>query len=432
MADSQTGTGAAAARVRTERDRRIARYVREHVYPYSAYYRPRLDRAGIVNGDVKSASDLASLPFTTADEIADAGQLVLRPDEEGVSRSTDVGITARMAWAKLWRRVDALNAEVLEPAYKPIHWLLDGPLPVGYSAQDLDRLAELGRQWLEDVGLGPYDAIVNVLPAGPTLGFWELVLGARRGGVPAIHVGDLPALSDVAHLDPTVLAGRAGDLVALLTQAEREGEVLPHLHTVLVVGELLDEDTRRRLRSLAPAKATIAAAYAPAGVRSLWVECKGGIGYHTTTDADFLEIVDQSGVAVRPGADGEIVYSSLGWKGTAVLRLRTGVHGRLIPGACPGCGRTTPRLRLTRPLPRFAAVLEAHPGVAGWQAELRRVRGVDELLVYLTPATDDHPGKMLRQLDRELQVTQFIVLDADDLDDRLAAHDDQRVIDLRR
>ncbi|HUS62326.1 MAG TPA: hypothetical protein VMY34_09020 [Acidimicrobiales bacterium] len=421
-----------AGRVRTEQDRLVARYVNEHVYPYSNFYRPRLERARLGNGQIKGVADLSRLPFTEATEITDATQLVLRPDPDGIGRSSSTRLALRLAFARTTGRLDKLNHELLEPDYKPIHWLYENGAPIGYSAHDLERLAELGRQWLESAGLSPYDALVSIVPPGPHLGFWQLSLGARRGGVPSLFLPSTAPSDDIVHLDPTVLAGTPADLIGVLTELEDDGATLEHVKTALVVGDLLDEESRRRLIGLLPPRAVVVSAFAPAGVRSLWVECRGGVGFHTSTDADLVEIVDPSGMAVRAGSDGELVYSSLGWKGTAVLRLRTGLHGRLIPGACPGCGRTSPRLRLAKALPRFAAVLEAHPEVVAWQAELRTVDGVEELLVYLTPSGSGHPGKLLRELDRELRVTQFVVLDLDDLDQRLSDSNDVKVLDLRR
>jgi hypothetical protein len=76
-------------------------------------------------------------------------------------------------------------------------------------------------------------------------------------------------------------------------------------------------------------------------------------------------------------------------------------------------------------------VLDRAPGVTGWQAELRTVNGAEELIVFVSVDSDGHPGPLLRALDRELSVTQFVVLDRHALAERLAAAGDRRVVDLR-
>jgi hypothetical protein len=164
-------------------------------------------------------------------------------------------------------------------------------------------------------------------------------------------------------------------------------------------------------------------------VRSLWVECRGGTGAHVSRDVDLLEVVD-----------GELVWSGLDWKGTALLRLRTGATGRVDSSPCPVCGRTSPRVVGASLDPRFVTLLDATPEVVAWQAELRTVDGVDELIVHLAvdaggngdgAAGRRHPGRVLRALDRELSVTQFVVTSADEVAARLRASGNRRVLDHR-
>jgi hypothetical protein len=122
-----------------------------------------------------------------------------------------------------------------------------------------------------------------------------------------------------------------------------------------------------------------------------------------------------------------------------LLRLRTGVRGRVDEGPCPVCGRTSPRVVLDHSAPalrspRLVEVLDRTPEVIGWQAELRTVGGADELIVHLAVDGGNrrHPGRVLRTLDRELAVTQFVVVSPDELEARLGATGYQRVLDTRR
>ena len=148
--------------------------------------------------------------------------------------------------------------------------------------------------------------------------------------------------------------------------------------------------------------------------------------------AEVIEIIDPlSGVVLNRAGHGEVVWTALGWKGTAFVRLRTGVYATLDESTCEACGRSTPRLRLASAEPPFATILNSHPGVSVWQAELRTVDGQEELVVFLTPTANGHPGRVLRELDHHLSVTQFVVLDRRSLESRLADHDDVRVVDLR-
>lgn len=426
------GERRAPARVRATQHQSFGRYVTRHVLPYSQFYRPRLDAAGVRKG-TSGAEVLARLPLTTLDEVEDPATLVLRPEERAIQRYGDPALLLKVFWAKAFKRAEHVNRTLLEPVYKPLHWHVDAGIPMGYSAEDLDRLADLGRRVLAQAELGRYDVVLNLLPAGPNLPYWQMVLGARRAGVSAIHLSALPTPAQIEAVQPAAIIGRPADVERALGSVIHERRRLEGLHTIIATGEPLDERQRERLRALAGSpEVEVVGAWAPAGVRSLWAECRRGEAYHTFPDVELVEVVDPTtGGAVRPGVEGEIVWSGIGWKGSALLRLRTGLYGSVEDQACLVCGRTSPRVRLAAREPRFVSILDRAPGVSGWQAELRTVDGVEELVVFLSLDDERHAPELLQALDRDLSVTQFVVLDRGALAARLRAHGDQRVLDRR-
>ena len=423
------------ARIRAEQERMATSAVRHELYAYSAHHRARLDAAGLAEGKMGSAADLTRVPPIRLDDIEDPSSLVLRPDGASIRRYGSRGLAARLALARFTRRLAALNRGVLEPLYKPIHWIIEEGVPIGSSAVDLELLAELGRQVLEIGGVRPSDVVVSVAPCGPHLPFWQLALGARRAGLSALMLDHLPGPEELAAYRPTVLAGRPGDLMRALQAAQAESR-LDRLTTVLSVGsseaDRLDDGRRRRLGELAGPDAAVVEAWAPPGVRAMWAQCRGGRGLHTWPLAELVQLVDPlSAAPVPPGADGEVVWTSIGWRGTTMLRLRTGLYGILDETVCPTCGRTTPRVLPTDRMPAFAAVLDGTAEVSGWQAELRTVKGQEELLVYLTLGAVGDPADLLQELGHHMSATQFVVVDQAELDARLAAHGDARLVDLR-
>jgi hypothetical protein len=419
--------------IRGAQDRALRRYVAQDVYPYSPYYQVRFDEAGLGQRGIRSRGDLDKLPLTVFDDVVNPASVVLRPDEQTIQQFARIGLVARVFWAKLWRREWVVNQQLIDPVYKPLHWHVDDGFPIGSSAEDVDRLAEIGRRWLELAGVARYDVLVSVLPPGPNLPYWELVLGSRQAGVSALHLNPSTTVAQLAAARPNVLAGRPGDLVRLLEAARPMEQNLDGLRTVLVTGARMDDATRRQLATLVEGRAAIVAAWAPPGVRSLWCQCRDGDGLHTSPDAEVLEAVDPlSGVPLPSGTEGEIVWTSLDWKGTVFLRLRTGVYGAIDDTVCSACGRSTPRVLPTPTAePSFAKVLDSHPAVSAWQAELRTVDGHEELIVFLSLEANGRPGRLLRELDRHLTVTQFVVLDRRRLDARISSHGDTRVLDLR-
>ncbi|HMC52880.1 MAG TPA: hypothetical protein VKI64_08985, partial [Acidimicrobiales bacterium] len=320
------------SRIRAEQQRAFVHEVRHEAYAYAPFWRHLLDQAGVSPASLHGLEDLTRLPLTALDDVEDPASLVLRPDGASIRRFGDRGLAARLGVARLLGRMAALNERVLEPAYKPVHWLVQAGLPVGYSAEDLERLAELGRRWLESAGLRRRDILVGLVPPGPSLEFWELAEGSRRSGLSTMLLPPPPPVEDVADLHPTVLAGRPIDLARLLDTAADQGVVMDSVHTLLAVGEPIDDGVRDRLEFRGN-EATVLSAWAPPGVRSLWAECRGGRGLHTSPGVELVEIVDPlSGARVPPGGEGEVVWTSVGWRGTVFLRLRTDVYATLEEG----------------------------------------------------------------------------------------------------
>ena len=456
MADVQWDHEKPKTRLR-EQEEQLREYVTHHLYPYSPFYRRRFDGAGLAPRNVNSFDDLGKLePTRWSDVSTEPVAFVLRPTERAIIRFGERKLVSAITRAKFRGKVSQVNRDLIDPAYKPVHWHFDGDVPVGYSAEDVERLSEAGRRMLHLAGLTRDDAIVDVTPPGPSLEFWQLADGARSAGLSAVHFGAGVAPERIEAAAPTVLAGPPDAVQAALEGLRAGGHRVDGLRTLLVLGTLLDEPDRQALRALGQEVGEdgveVVVAWAPAGVRALWAECRGGHFFHTYPDMEWLEVLP----------DGEIAWTSLAWHGTVFFRLRTGVSGTIDDVACENCGRIGPRVTVAgastaaRPAPTWATagrvlepgsvgaatpatamfgrppavgdeededevhvlvpldtealnVLDEHPGVAAWQAEYRRVDGADELIVFVAPAGVDRLGPLFRELDLTLAATQYVV-----------------------
>jgi len=449
-------------------DRHLARYVRRTVYPYSAYYRGVLDAIG-GGGVVRSRADLRRVPPTDLASISDPAQLVLRPDLGSIVRQGDRTLAARVVMAKAVGGMHGLNQRVVEHRFKPVHWILGDGIPLGYSSHDLVTLGTLGKAWLGVAGVHHGDVLVSLVPPGPTVAYWEVVLGSRRANVAAMHLDPDSDPATIAGVAPTVLAGDPRHLLALLGRAAAAGHGFPNVRTILAVGAPLGTDLRQQLRAQVPGAAVVGA-WAPSGVRALWTECRLGagrpepVGYHALGD-EVLEL-DAGNNGAAPG---ELLWTGIGWQGSALLRLRTYTTAGLEGGACPACGRNGPRVVPLAPVRRAAAipavapppvaappapplpaavgpaappppvaadggarlagVLDAESDVQSWQVERRLVGGVEETIVVIAPAWGVAVVPLVRRLNRHLRATQFIVLPVEEVTARVAGAGGRRIVD---
>src|SRR5207244_1469638 len=220
-------------------------------YPYSPFYRRRLDAAGVTPRTVSGFADLAKIePTSWAEVTADPASFVLRPTERAIARFGDRRLVMAITRAKIRGRVAQLNRDMIDPAFKPIHWHLVGPVPVGYSSEDVGRLAEAGRRVIQLAALSRDDVVVGVTPPGPELAYWQIVDGARLGGLSAIHLGPDASVEQIETAAPTVLAGPPEVLSETLENLRAARRPLAGLRTLLALGTPLDTRARQSLEKL--------------------------------------------------------------------------------------------------------------------------------------------------------------------------------------
>lgn len=420
-------------RLKAEQERALGDYLPGEVLPFSDHYRGVLQGAGWPRSG-PGTEELARLPVTEFEDLQAPSALVLRPDPERI-RQGPFALKWRLRAAELLGYRQHFGRKRIDPEYKPVHWTVDDGLLVASSTADLERLSEIGRRWLEAAGVRSGDTLVSMVPPGPSLAFWELQLGARRAGLSGLFLPRPPSVAEFGRLRPDVLAGGTDDLLRLLIGARGEQVDLHQLRTVLSVGEPMKERDRRALQELAP-RATVLQAWAPPGVRSLWFECRGGAGLHTQPGAELLEVVvPPEDRPAGPAQYGDLLWTALGWRGTVLVRMRTGLLGRLDTTVCSSCGRGSPRVRV----PVFIEVLEDAEGLGEWQVELASgPGGTDEVVAYIAPAgrmSERRVEALVQGLHDRLhargQTVQFVVESETEIRTRVAEVGGARLLDLR-
>ena len=364
--------------------------VRDYLYPFSPFYRRLFDEQGIKPKSIRRLQDLEALPIVQRTDFeptaADAWRpfrAMLRPDEESLSRWAHRDVLRRVARERLFHG-DLAAERLLAEEFKPVHLHVPevGPV-VGYTMRDLSGLSQAGARSLAVLGAGRTDVLVSALPYGPNLPFWHTHYAAQGSGMAAMHLGAgetvRPAQTAywMAQTGTTVLVANPAYAEGLLRGAEPAAFARLRVLALWATGGMQGARERftTRLRTSGAPDAMVSTLFGIPEARVAWAECptppgnpEASNGYHTYPDLEYLEVVDPAtGQLVDEGQPGELIYTSLDWRGSVLLRYRTGVALRrgLVYDPCPGCGRTVPRI-----LPDVS-FLDWHARVVGSRGEVR-------------------------------------------------------------
>ena len=423
----------------------------------SAYWKQRFAAVGRSASSISGAAALESLPAVGERDVSANGDaaamasLVLHGGERHFALHTSGPQLRRAIRLRAFR--SSAYQRIVDGETKPTTYAWSGlsfRFPLAYTRGDLDVVARAGARMWSVLGLTEGDALVSALPVAATVEHTALQYAALAAGTPSLFPGAaLEAVVAAARLaPPTVVAvgaHAAPDVVAALAEAD----ALDRLTTLLLVGAPSDEERGAAAQALADAgrTATVLAVHAPSGARVLWAECRqstGATGLHTYPDLDLVQIVDpETGEPATgepaTGEAGELVLTSLGMRGSALMRWRTGdLVSRVDASPCPSCGRTVPRVLGTR---RAALVvptdtgraldLRAVAGALSGRADLQDWRvvvggrdrdGRGQVVVHLAPAGSvEEPGEVavgaaadIRSLAGMLP-SQLVVGDVEDL-----------------
>lgn len=430
------------------RDRRLRHQVRFQLYAFSAHYRRVFEQINLQADGFRGVDDLPRLPLVDRAGLAAApDDFLLRASSERIQRWGSPRQLAGVFLDKMLRGIE-ISDKQLRHEYEPVHRLetsgaTGDPVPVRLSRRDLSILATQGRRMLEVAGVREGGRVLNLLEPLSSGGFWPVWLGGVALGVEQIAPGFLEpkeAAALAATMEASTVVARAEDALALLETAGG----LPRMMTLILGPEPTSPDLSARLRGLVSSEVRILSTYGFAEGRTVWAECaegsgQQGAGYHTSPDLELFELISPRTLRpMRAGEPGEIVFTGLDQRGTALARYRPGdvALGGISTAPCPWCGRTVERV--IGPIVRATNLLEvqpagdepvaidvgavsealAHPDLAAWRVEVTKTdgdpRGADEVYVLFKPRRGD-PARLAVELndaiasELRLEVTQFVL-----------------------
>ena len=302
-----------------------------HVWANNAFYRKRLEEAGIEPGDIKSLDDLARLPFLTKEDFRlqyPLGMLCV-PQETVREMHMSSGSTGT-------------------------------PVVMAYNEADLTQWAECMARCQVMAGLQPGETIQITPTFGLFNGGFGFYHGARRAGmfvVPASSGNTARQIMLMRDFHVKCIASVVSYMPRIVEVLEKTGQTLPDLKIGIFGAETFSDAMRRHLHEKLGIDAyDIYGMTETGGVGTTGMDCACHNGIHVWEDQYITEIIDpDTGKVVPDGTYGEAVFTSLTRQGVPILRYRTRDITRVLSREKCACGRTS--LRIDRITGRFDDML---------------------------------------------------------------------------
>lgn len=463
---------------RHRQGRLLHNFLKTQVLRYSPYYQDLFKNAGLTADDVRSLDDLHKIPFTSKADIAPTPddpsrprRLVLQPDPETYAGTISLGKKIGLMKNKLVQGRE-LKDQVLDE-YLPIFFIATTgrtalPTPFMYTKRDLLLFNEAARRLLVMAGIKrENDFIMSIFPYAPHLAFWIVYQAGIMSGCQVFHTGGGRTLGTgkimkmIESFKATVVVGIPGYVYHLLTQAAESGLDYSKVRMVILGAERVTPGYKKRiselLESMGAKNPTILSTLGFTEARVAWIECPienslvESTGYHLYPDLEIFEVVDpDTGNPVGDGESGELAYTCLDWRGSVVLRYRTGdyVRGGITREPCPACGRTCPRmnsditrlsdkgeLQLTKvkgtlvDFNEFFPIMSDQTEIREWQVEIGKrhgdEHGLDEITLNLSLKEGVDVEAVVSQIDKtvkermEVSIEKFNLLTPEEIDNLL-------------
>ena len=283
----------------------------------SVFYRDRLGLSAVRS--VESLADIAALPFTTAEDLRQAGQQMLCVSQSCVSRVVTLTTSGTLGEPKrLWFTED------------------DQALTVDFFRIGMSTL------------VAPGDRVLILLPGERSGSVGELLARAlESAGIVAIPHG--PVSSPAATLQ-VIQSNKVNSLVGIPVQVQALTRYAVQvafqplkMKSILLSTDHAADSLIREVEQIWQCRVFDHYGMTEMGLGG-GVECAAHSGYHMREADLYFEIIDpDSGQLLPEGCEGEVVFSTLTRRGMPLIRYRTGDFSRFLPEQC-ACGTVLKRL----------------------------------------------------------------------------------------
>ena len=377
--------------LRAYQDQKLREQV-AHAYQNSPFYRRKMDEAKVKPEAIRTLDDLPRLPFTTKEELKESqaqhplwGDFLAVPMEDVLRIHMTSGTTGR-----------------------PV-LILDTP-------EDWHGFYHSYARSLWAFGVRKSDLVMTAFSYGPWIGFWSGFYAAQDVGATVLPSGGMSTdqrIDMLLNYPITVLGCTPSYALYLAEQARKRGIDLAKEAKVRITWHTGEPGASIPATQKLIEKAYGAKVYDLPGLTEIaaWgfgCEAQNG-NIHVHEDYVYPEILDvETGKPVQPGQQGELVFTSLYRKAMPLLRYRTKDIVKLAETPCE-CGRSLVAIQggvigrlddmkkvrgvIVYPS-RIEEIVREVAGVDEFKVVLRRVQGLDDILVQLDPS----PGLAGEQL----------------------------------
>ncbi|MBU0995610.1 MAG: phenylacetate--CoA ligase [Proteobacteria bacterium] len=290
------------------------------VYKNVRHYKTSFSDIDFMPEDLQSLTDFNKLPFTTRQDLRD---------------DYPYGM-----FAVTLREVVRLHAPSLG---------FEKPVVLGFTKNDLNCWVELMARCLSGVGVTKDDVVQISMPTWKILNTFGIQRGAELIGASVLPVSikNLPnQVKIMRDFRTTILVTTPGFAMGLINAISSSGidMITLSLKQGIIGSEAWSENTRNLIEKNLHITATdIYSLTEIFGPGVAW-ECHEKNGLHISEDHFLPEIIDPVTLEpLPPGAEGELVITTLTKEAFPLVRFRTGDLTSLNYTPC-GCGRTHARI----------------------------------------------------------------------------------------
>lgn len=317
---ARIGTTAIGADLRYDIGRHQLRKLQEtidYVRTRAPFYRVLFN--GVRGSDLKSLEDIASLPFTTPEDIQQNDLRFLCVSRDEISR------------------VVTLNTSGTTALAKRIH----------FTEDDLELTTDLFHHGMQAL-VRPGGKVLILMPADRYGTVGDLMVKALKRmdvlGIPyGIVMDSGKAIAEIVDNEVGCLIGIPVQILGLVRHKDSQTIPKGMIKSVLLSADYVPAAIVKEIENAWECPVFNHYGMTEMGLGAA-VDCKALCGYHIREADLFFEIVDpDSGRPVPEGATGEVVFTTLTRKGMPLVRYRTGDLSRFLTEPCP-CGTILKRL----------------------------------------------------------------------------------------